>query len=385
MFVNIPLILFAYITLSLILSLNLAIKWKCFWGALVLLSAGRLGIMRYFWGGLGGIEVPKVPLYITSFFQGTVFILFFLLVLLDLIYVLTFLFNFSHHKELGLFFRSSLKSIPCAWVLLIVSSLISSYALYEAARVPDIKHTKITLKKWPQNLDGLRVVIISDLHLSRFFDQAWATEVTQKVNSLDPELVLIPGDLVDGEKTIRYPDVEPLRGLKSHFGVFMSVGNHEYISQIEDWLPVFRELGIRNLYNQHTVVNIQGTDIILAGVTDPTAQRRGLPTPDLDRALKGVPLDGPPVILLDHRPAHAIKNALDGRVDLQISGHTHGGAIPLVATFIKTVNSGFLKGWYQVGDLQMYLHPGTGLWSGFPMRLFNPSEITLLKIHAPLP
>jgi predicted MPP superfamily phosphohydrolase len=163
----------------------------------------------------------------------------------------------------------------------------------------------------------------------------------------------------------------------------MIAGNHEYYSGIGSWLPEFEKMGLKTLYNQHTVINPRGQALVLAGLTDTTAldSRFRLPGPDLEKALNGVP-EKPPLILLEHRPVRAWENSKDARVDIQLSGHTHGGTMPILRSLVKRSNNGFLAGWYQVGRVKMYVHPGTGLWSGFPIRLDVPSEITLITFKS---
>ena len=104
----------------------------------------------------------------------------------------------------------------------------------------------------------------------------------------------------------------------------------------------------------------------------------GLTAPDIDAALKSAP-ENVPVILMDHQPGGARRNAEHG-VSLQVSGHTHGGQIPGVYTLVQRANGGFVRGWYEVGSMRLYVSPGTSQWNGFAMRLFDPSEITLFVL-----
>jgi predicted MPP superfamily phosphohydrolase len=385
MFMNFALFLFGYLFISVILPLPLGFKWKGLICLLTLLSAGRLAILRNLFPGYGGVETSKTLLALSSFFQGIVILFFLLAFIRDIIWLMGFIPSVFHKAEAGLKFRVFLRGIPFSLGMLLLCSILSGITLYEAAKVPDVKNHTIYLNKWPEALDGFRIAIISDLHISRFFDGPWTEKVVARVNELKPELILIPGDIVDGEVIIRRPETSPLSGLKSDYGTYMCVGNHEYISNLSKWLPEFRDLGIKNLYNSRETIKPRGADLVLAGVTDPAAYGRSLPGPDLPKALKGLGEDGgsiPPVILLDHRPAHAPENSKDPRVTLQFSGHTHGGLFPPLTFLVKRANKGFLRGWYEVGSMKMYVHPGTGLWSGVPMRLFNPSEITLLTINS---
>ncbi|MDR2350718.1 MAG: metallophosphoesterase [Deltaproteobacteria bacterium] len=379
---NFALVLFVYVFLSVILPLPAGFKAK---GAMVivfLLSAGRLAILRHFFPGLGGIETSKTLLVASAFFQGIVIILFLLAIARDLVWVGSFSGNLFHKAESARHFRVFLKGIPFTLGLLAVSSLLSAYSLYEAVKVPGVREVTMEIAGWPRPLDGFRVAVISDTHLSRFHDGPWMDEVADRVNALKPELVLVPGDLVDGDTFRRAREAKALGRLKSTLGTYVCAGNHEYISGLREWMPEFSKLGLKLLHNEHAILNVGGSEFAIAGVADPAAERRGLPGPDLGKALEGIPPNGPPVILLDHRPARAPGNSLDGRVSLQLSGHTHGGLFPILATLVKKTNGGFLKGRYRIGDLELYVHPGTGLWSGVPMRILNPSEITLLTLRS---
>ena len=382
MFMNFALILFGYLLISVIIPLPLAFKWKGLICVGTLLCAGRLAILRGLFPGYGGVECSKALLVATAFFQGLVILMFLFAIARDIFWLLSFAASLFHKGAAGAWLRAALRGVPFTLGLLGLSALLSGVMLHGAAKVPDVKRQDVFLDNWPRELDGLRVAVLADLHISRFFDGAWVGKVVERTNGLEPELILIPGDLVDGEAGIRRPDVAPIAGLKAEYGTYMCVGNHEYISVVSDWLPAFRKLGIKSLYNSRAEIELKGSKLVLAGVTDPAASWRGLPGPDLSKALKGLPEKGPPVILLDHRPGRAWENSKDGRVALQLSGHTHGGLFPVLSSFVKRANQGFVMGLYEAGPMALYAHPGTGLWSGVPMRLFNPSEITLLTLRS---
>jgi predicted MPP superfamily phosphohydrolase len=321
---------------------------------------------------------------LTSFFQGLVVVLF----LLACIRLLAFgLFYLMSHAPASLGqFGGRAKvltfSLKGSLALLFVASVLSGLALYQAARVPNVAKSEIALNAWPKALDGLTLAILADAHISRFYDRPWVQSVVDLTLAEKPDLILLPGDMVDGTVEQRASDVEPLSRLKAPYGVFASVGNHEYYSGLKEWLPVFEKLGLTVLYNSHVVVFPNGAPLVLAGVTDLTAleTRFSFPGPDLALALKDAP--AAPVILMEHRPVRARLNATDSRVNLQISGHTHGGMLPILKTLVAKANDGFVLGWYDVDDLKLFVHPGLGLWNGFPMRLGDPSEITLLTIRS---
>jgi predicted MPP superfamily phosphohydrolase len=346
--------------------------------------ASRVAILRYFFGGVGGIEAPKWLLYVTSFGQGLVVLLFILALIRLLAFGLCFLFSLGPGTW-GRFFLAAKSVIfaPYGSVgLLILASLLSAQALYQAGRVPKVVKTEIALSSWPQALNGLTLAILADAHISRFFDRPWVEEVVKRTMAEKPDLILLPGDLVDGSVSQRADDVAPLANLKAPYGVYAIDGNHEYYSGLLEWLPVFEKLGLKTLSNSHVVIFPKGSPLVLAGVTDLTAlePRFNLPGPDLAKALDGAP--NAPVILMEHRPVRARLNAKDPRVILQLSGHTHGGMLPILKTLVARVNDGFVVGCYNVADLKLFVAPGLGLWNGFPMRLFDPSEISFLTIYS---
>ncbi|MDR2141098.1 MAG: metallophosphoesterase [Deltaproteobacteria bacterium] len=378
----------AFLALAVFLSYVQFLPWS--WatrltlGAVSFLLATRVAILRYFFGGIGGIEAPRSLLLVTSFLQGFLVIL--LLLALLRLFSLIFLVLLSHWPTAPGRFFGLLKvwvwSPKGALTIAILAALLSAQSLYQAARVPALKRAEISLQAWPKNLDGLTVAILADLHISRFFDRPWVEAVVARTMAQKPELILLPGDMVDGSVEQRVADVAPLAELKAPLGVFACVGNHEYYSGVAEWLPAFERLGLKVLYNSHAVIAPRGVPLVVAGLTDLTAleKRFNLPGPDLAKALAGAP--AAPVILLEHRPVRAAHNARNPRIIWQISGHTHGGMLPVLKSVVEKVNGGFVVGWYEVGSLKLFVQPGLGLWNGFPMRLFDPSEITLLTIRS---
>jgi predicted MPP superfamily phosphohydrolase len=352
--------------------------------AVVGLVASRVAIIRYFFGGIGGLEAPKGLLLATSFLQGLLVLLFLLALFRLAAAGASFLLSFwpgAPGAKFG-WLKGALFAPKVSLALLVAAASLSGQSLYQAARVPKLAKTEIVLNSWPKSLDGLTMAILADAHISRFFDRPWVEATVDLTMAEKPDLILLPGDMIDGSVAQRAEDVAPLAKLAAPYGVYASVGNHEYYSGLKEWLKAFEKLGLKVLYNSHVVVFPQGAPLILAGVTDLTAlePRFNLPGPDLAKALADSPKA--PVILLEHRPVRARQNALDGRVTLQISGHTHGGMLPVLKSLVAKVNDGFVVGWYDVGDLKLFVHPGLGLWNGFPMRLFDPSEITLLTIRS---
>ncbi|HSN14564.1 MAG TPA: metallophosphoesterase [Anaeromyxobacteraceae bacterium] len=247
----------------------------------------------------------------------------------------------------------------------------------------DIVDVPVRLPRLPPALDGLSIVQITDLHVGPTIRQREVDRVVEQANALRPDVVAITGDLVDGPVGELGAIVEGLRRLRSRYGVHFVTGNHEYYSGVEPWLAELRRLGIRVLHNEHLSVGDGGASFDLAGIDDWSAFGNGH-GPDLARALAGREPDRS-LVLLAHQPRlAAVAQAVEAGVELQISGHTHGGQI---APFSFLVSRAFpyLKGLYRHEEAgragQVFVSRGTGYW-GPPMRLGAPPEIAKIVLTA---
>ena len=255
----------------------------------------------------------------------------------------------------------------------------TAYGVYEAVAVPQVRQREVVLPRLPEALDGLRLAQISDLHMSPLLGKDWVRAVVDRVNAQAADVVVLTGDIVDGLPAARAESAAELRRLRARHGVLACAGNHEYYSGFKAWTEIFSDLGITMLLNGHQVLGIRGRELVLAGVTDPVAARFGLPEPDLATALAGAP-DRTARILLDHRPGKAPRKARQD-VDLQLSGHTHGGHAPGLSALVALFNHGYVRGWYRVEGMPLYVSSGAGLWNGFPLRVDVPSEIALITLR----
>ncbi|MCD2172183.1 metallophosphoesterase [Rhizobium sp. C4] len=257
--------------------------------------------------------------------------------------------------------------------------LLSAYGVSQAIRVPALKDVEFSIAGLPAEFDGYRLVQLTDLHISRLFPASWAGEVVARTNALGADLIVVSGDFIDGSLESRTADVAPLAKLRAPDGVFAIPGNHEYFFSYAQWMSHLNSLGMQMLPNAHVVLTRGGSRIVLAGVTDLSAARYGLPAPDFATALAGAPADAP-VILLDHQPMRA-KEAAAAGIALQLSGHTHGGMVAGLDRLVARANNGFVSGVYQVGNMSLYVNNGTGLWPGFAVRLGVPSELTRITLR----
>ena len=244
------------------------------------------------------------------------------------------------------------------------------------AFAPRVHRVTVPLRRWPRELDGLRVVQISDVHIGPILGRRFAQWLTERVNALAPDLVAVTGDLVDGRADRLRTEVAPFGELRARHGVYFVTGNHDHYSRADEWCAVAAELGMRVLRNRWERVEVDGASVAVAGVDDHRGDMLAGSSSDLDAALEGIP-SGTPVILLAHDPT-TFKVASRRAVDLQLSGHTHGGQIwPFV--YLVRLAVPFLAGLYRRGEATLWVSRGTGFW-GPPVRLGAPGEITELTL-----
>jgi len=254
---------------------------------------------------------------------------------------------------------------------------LSGWGVWSAIRPVEVKHVPIRLKKLPSSLNGLRLVQLTDMHIGLTIGRDFVEDVVRKVNALEPDIVAITGDLIDGSVEDLGAAVAPLGEIQARLGTFFVTGNHEYYSGADSWLMFLGTLGIRVLRNEHVELSKDGETIHLAGVDDWTAHQFGNGHgSDMARAMAGRDASKP-VILLAHQPIQFEEARAHG-VDLQISGHTHGGQIFPFGLLTRLAQP-FLSGLHQRGDSQIYVSSGTGYW-GPPMRIAAPAEITLIEL-----
>ena len=250
---------------------------------------------------------------------------------------------------------------------------LSAWSLREALGALRVAEVEVKLRNLPAALGGFKIVQISDVHIGPLLHRAWLQEVVDRIQALQPDLIVITGDLVDGSVEQLRDHVEPLRQLSAPRGVFFVTGNHEYYSGADEWLAHLPSLGVRPLRNQHLEI-APGLD--LAGIDDLMAHLPGH-GPDLTRALAGRD-PARPLVLLAHQPRQFLEAAAKG-VHLTLSGHTHGGQI-FPFTWLVGLVQPYVAGLHRKGDSQLYVSRGTGFW-GPPLRLAAPSEITLIRLQ----
>jgi predicted MPP superfamily phosphohydrolase len=261
-----------------------------------------------------------------------------------------------------------------------VSLVLVVWGYAEAMRVPRVAQVQVTIPRLGASLDGLRVVLLTDTHYGPIDRARWSARVVAAVNALDADIVCHTGDLADGPVPARREQVAPLGTVQARLARAYVTGNHEYFGEAQSWLDLMRELGWEPLHNRHIVVERGGARLVVAGVDDATAasSRSSGHGADLDAALDGTDPDLP-VLLLAHQPKQ-VPAAVAHGVDLQVSGHTHGGQIWPFHLLVLT-DQPVVHGLRRYGErTQLYTSRGTGFW-GPPLRVFAPSEITLLTLR----
>jgi hypothetical protein len=256
-----------------------------------------------------------------------------------------------------------------------VGLVLAGVAIAQGLRAPAVEAREVTLPGLPAARDGLRVVQVSDLHLGTLLGERWLRARIAEVQALQPDLIVVTGDLIDGDSA-RVEELLPLlRTLRAPLGVLAVTGNHEFYAGIDRSIELFKAAGFEVLRDRHVTV-VPG--LIVAGVDDLTARRQF----DLNGDPFAAALDGRgegATILLSHTPWRAAQAAARG-VGLMLSGHTHDGQIWPFGYLVR-LQYPYVGGSYDVNGMALLVSRGTGTW-GPRMRLFSRSEITLITLRA---
>ncbi len=245
-----------------------------------------------------------------------------------------------------------------------------------------IEEVPVPIPNLPRSLDGYTIVQLSDIHFGTFVGDAELEAAVEHVRLARPDLVVLTGDLVDHDAAYAPYLGRLVRRLNElgRDGVAMIPGNHDYYAGVAEVLAAAEGGGAEVLVNGSRLIGDRGGQFALVGVDDVWTGRNGFDGgPDLDRALLTVP-DDMPRVLLCHNPVFFPEAA--GRVDLQLSGHTHGGQVNLVVNPAEVVLPyGYVAGLYERGGSTLYVNRGFGT-AGPPSRVGSPPEITKLILTA---
>lgn len=255
---------------------------------------------------------------------------------------------------------------------------VTGVGVSNALGPPQILRVPVRLSRLDPAFTGFRIAVVSDIHLGPLLGRAHTERIVRMINEAEPDLVAVVGDLVDGTVDELGAAAEPLQDLHSPDGVFFVTGNHEYfVDDTAAWMRELERFGLNVLQNENTRIRRGAAAFDLAGVNDVAGAERSDP-PDFDRALSGVSPGGP-TILLAHQPIQVSEAASRG-VDLQLSGHTHGGQMwPF--HYVVELAQPSLAGLSQVQNTQLYVSRGAGFW-GPPVRVGAPPDISVLTLQA---
>lgn len=360
-FLAVFILLNLYISRRFVAKLSISQKAKRYFH--LFLSINLIGILFYMLSRYY-VNVPSFAYFLFSLPIGILFLLFCTAIIYDITRVLLSFTKLS--KQRRDFFQKTLDitSLSAAFFLMIRS-------VHEAKTI-ELQRVNIEIKNLKESYT---IVQLSDIHIGGIIGSDFIKNIVERVNALQADAVVITGDLIDIGVLHAKESFKELSALKSKFGIFFVVGNHEYFHGIQSIMETLQTLGIKVLQNQNSYIGNSGKGFYLAGVYDLMGYRLKSYMPNLEQALIGT--ESEPTILLAHQPKF-IEEVKSG-VDLMLSGHTHGGQL-YPFRFLVKLQQPYISGLHKHTDeLQIYVNKGTGFW-GPPMRLGASSEITHITL-----
>ncbi|APJ03270.1 metallophosphoesterase [Silvanigrella aquatica] len=333
----------------------------------------------------GFIILRIVPHFLRKIFELIMFIWMGVAFLFTIVCLLT--------SPINMYLKATHQStIHLCFFVIFSGTILTLYAMYLALKRPEVIHTHIKVKSiLPNNIKNLKFVVLSDIHVSGLIGKKRMKYLAETVNSLNPDIIFITGDLMDGSLNQLKKEIAPLGDLYAKYGIFYITGNHEYYSGPQNWKHHFADkFKWKVISNSSQTVTIDNIAINILGIEDRHWLSYEKIPRKLDKRLQqavnhlnfnGAPKEEALNILLAHQPKDARLLAHFPFIDLQISGHTHGGQIwPL--QYIVKKDQKYVKGLYQINsNQQIYVNQGTGFW-GPPMRLGTNCEITLMTFFS---
>ena len=309
--------------------------------------------------------VPNWFYFLLSLPIGVIFLTFIITLFHEIIS-----FGFSktkYTKNRREFFKKSLD-------ISVISAILATNAkAIDNARDIELEIVEVKIKDLKQ---PYTVIQLSDIHIGGLITKSFISNLVKKVNILNPDVVVITGDLVDTKLEYAKPALDELKNITSKYGTYFIVGNHEYFHGVEPIIDYVNSLNIKTLENENVYIGEKDKGFYLAGVYDRFGEKYGAYKPDINKALENSKNE--PTILLAHQPKY-IEEIDTKKIDLVLCGHTHGGQI-FPFNFLVKLQQPYVKGLHQHNNTtQIYVNKGTGFW-GPPMRLGASSEITILKL-----
>lgn len=260
------------------------------------------------------------------------------------------------------------------WIFL---SLVWAFSLGSCATNPKIQTTNLSSRDVPGDFQDFRIVFLSDIHINALLPEEYFSEVVQKVLDMEPDLVLLGGDYVDSHTTDLHQALELLRPL-GELETFAVLGNHDHWENPDTVTSILLDLGIEVLVNESVEFQRNEQRIILCGVDDPFSGRH-----NVEETFRGIE-SGDFTILLSHSPEIYGEIGQDQRVDLMLSGHTHGGQVTffgLWAPILPLKDRRFWRGEYQSEHNRLIISNGIGVYK-YPVRVFAPPKIDLIILSS---
>lgn len=251
---------------------------------------------------------------------------------------------------------------------LILALIFTTYALYAGTKVPAVKSLDLFS---PKITNSRKIVVLSDLHIERGVSPQKITKIVAQTNELNPDVIILAGDILDDDVAKIAETAALLKGLKAKQGIFFVTGNHEFYTGYHETVSELQKLGFTFLENGGVSLD----EIYLAGIPDLFSGQSFGKTADLAQAFANSD-DKQYRVLVSHTPADF---GAENSFELEVSGHTHGGQIFPFHLFAKLHNR-YLAGLYEMaGGSQIYVSRGAGQW-GPQMRFLAPSEITVINL-----
>lgn len=266
-----------------------------------------------------------------------------------------------------------------------VAALAADSTLLEP-NLPRVVRKEIVLRRWPERLNGFTIALLSDFHYDPYFSCHPLRSAIGMVNDLRPDLIALAGDFVstplfssnDRQAAFAAEPCASLLGkLNARHGLWAVMGNHDFFTDQDHVIAALQAQSIRVLSNESVAIEANGARFWLAGINDVLSR-----TADLRATLQAVPTDEA-TVLLAHEPDYA-DHVAPFPVDLQLSGHSHGGQIRipgLLNLYLPELGKKYVLGLYRIGQLTLYTNAGLGTVN-LPVRLNCPPEITLLTVRS---
>ncbi|RXJ91569.1 metallophosphoesterase [Arcobacter sp. CECT 8983] len=361
MFISVMALLSFLISRRFIAKLHFSKKTKNYLNIFLIINL--LGIIAYMLVRYNP-SVPNWAYFLLSIPIGIIFLLFIATIFYE---IFALLINKSIKDEKRRdFFKKSLDVGAVA-----LAGGINAKAMYNAKHI-ELEKVEVKIKNLKQKY---KIVQLSDIHIGGLVDKKFIHNLVLKVNSLNADIIVITGDLVDTKMKYAKAALDELKNLNSKYGTYFIVGNHEYFHDVAAIIKYVNSLGIKTLENENVYIGEEDKGFYLAGVYDIFGNNINAYMPDLKKALQGT--KDFPKVLLAHQPKY-IKE-IDQKVDLILSGHTHGGQIAPFNLLVR-LQQPYIKGLHKHNEnTQIYVNKGTGFW-GPPMRLGASSEISEITI-----